>query len=76
MEKLTLSIEAEIIERAKRFAARNGTSVSRLVSGFLDAISVETRDEEDPPVLRRLRGTLSSADPSEYQSYLSDKYGC
>lgn len=43
-EKLTLTINKEIKERAKRFARRNGISVSKLVEIFLNSVSAE----EDP----------------------------
>lgn len=44
-EKLTLSIEKETKERAKRYARRKGTSVSKMVEAFLASIS---GTEEDP----------------------------
>lgn len=35
MAKLTLSVDEAVVERAKGFAARQGTSVSRLVEPYL-----------------------------------------
>ncbi|MEX0770195.1 MAG: DUF6364 family protein [Balneolaceae bacterium] len=43
-EKLTLTIEKETKERAKRFARRQGTSVSKLVETFLDSVSGTNQD--------------------------------
>ena len=37
--KLTLSIDAEVIDRAKQFAQHNKQSVSSLVENYLDRIS-------------------------------------
>ncbi len=42
--KLTLTINKEIKERAKRYAQRKGISVSKLVEDFLDSVSAR----EDP----------------------------
>ena len=39
MQKLTLSVDARVIERAKRYAKANGTSVSQLVEKMLDIAS-------------------------------------
>jgi predicted HicB family RNase H-like nuclease len=35
MSRLTLSIDHRVIERAKKYAARHGTSVSQLVEEYL-----------------------------------------
>ena len=79
MAKLTLSVDAAIVERAKRYAARHGTSVSRLVRDFLEALSrpagAATKvDGEVPPVLRRLRGSLRGAKVGDYHDHLAGKY--
>ena len=73
MEKLTLSVDGRVVQRAKRYAAAQGTSVSRLVQAFLDAV---TRDSEGapPPVLARLRGSLKGARPGDYHRHLERKY--
>lgn len=73
MEKLTLSVNGGVVERAKRYAAANGTSVSRLVETFLDAV---TRDSagSPPPVLARLRGSLKGARPGDHHRHLERKY--
>lgn len=36
--KLTLSLSKETVEKAKRIAARNGTSVSKMVQDFFEAL--------------------------------------
>ena len=78
MAKLTLSVDAGVVARAKRYAARRGTSVSRLVEKFLALLSgtAGQEDEELPPVLARLRADLegASGDRSEYRKYLERKY--
>lgn len=78
MTKLTLSIDEKVVERAKRYAAARGTSVSRLVETYLDAVARAkgTDDKELPPITRRLYGLLRGAkyDRKDYIDYLVRKY--
>lgn len=78
MAKLTLNVDGVVVARAKRYAARRGTSVSRLVEKLLSLVVRSTaKDDEDlPPVLARLRAELkgSKADPAQYHKYLERKY--
>lgn len=78
MAKLTLNVDATVVTRAKRYAARQGTSVSRLVEKILSLVVRTTaKDDEDlPPVLARLRAELkdSKTDPADYRRYLERKY--
>lgn len=74
VSKLTLSVDEEVVERAKRYARRRGTSVSRLVEGYLKCI---TRPEEEPeraPVLRSIRGLLRKGTLEDYRRHLAEKY--
>jgi hypothetical protein len=74
--KLTLSVDDDVIERAKTFAEGRGTSVSALVERYLDLITREPTLATDgqPPVLARLRGTLAGADVGEHRRHLERKY--
>jgi hypothetical protein len=78
MKKLTLSVDARVVARAKTFAQKRGTSVSRLVERYLDAVSspATPRDAELPPVTRRLLGVLRGAkmDRADHVSHLEHKY--
>lgn len=78
MKKLTLSVDPRIVTRAKHFAQRRGTSVSRLVERYLDAVSspAEAHEADLPPVTRRLLGVLRGprVDRAEYLAYLEQKY--
>lgn len=88
MAKLTLSVDEAVVERAKRFARRRGTSVSALVERYLDALAQPGRgrpEGEDaglpslpplPPVTARLAGLLRGAkvDRESYRRYLDEKY--
>jgi hypothetical protein len=74
MSKLTLSVDERVVARAKQFAARRGTSVSRLVERYLELVSRPPSVPDDAPVLRRLRGSLAGADPESYRRHLTRKY--
>lgn len=89
IEKLTLRLEGELIERAKRTAEERGTSVSKMVAGFFESIE----DPQDPraaeedsgltelgEITRRLRGSIKpedeqAADEEDYRRYLERRYG-
>jgi hypothetical protein len=75
MSKLTLSVDAEVIARAKRLAQERGTSVSALVERYLDRLTAAAPAGEEPPVLARLRGLLRGVDPDEHRRHLERKYG-
>jgi len=78
MTKLTLSIDEKVVERAKRYAAARGTSVSRLVQTYLDAVvRVNGSDDQElPPITRRVYGMLKGTkyDRQDYLDYLERKY--
>jgi hypothetical protein len=72
-KKLTLSVDAAVVERAKRFSRRNDTSVSELVTSFL--ASLEDEGESASPVVTRLRGVLPPTVPrDEYRTHLEEKH--
>lgn len=87
-EKLTLRLEGELIERAKRVARERGTSVSKMVAGFFESIEdqrvLERQDSELGEITRRLRGSIKPTDgqaepgflaEEDYRRHLEHKYG-
>lgn len=86
MAKLTLSVDEAVVERAKEFARRRGTSVSALVERFLDALANPGRSTTGPgtvsplsplpPITARLAGSLRGArvDRETYRRHLDEKY--
>ncbi len=73
-KKLTLSVDEDVIRKAKRYSRRHDTSISRLVTEFLSLLS----DEEgfEAPVVSRLRGVLpSEVSVDEYRDHLVEKHG-
>ncbi len=84
--KLTLSMEPEVVYRAKQYAKKRHISLSRLIQDFLEnSIDNESlKDDLDlniPQEIQKLRGILKGPDVSKKQlrqmkyEYLKDKYG-
>ncbi len=57
-QKLTLSLNNDVIERAKYFAKHTQRSVSEIVESYLDKITKETINKEIPPELSKLFGAV------------------
>ena len=78
MAKLTLSVDETVVERAKRYAAERGTSVSHLVETYLGLLAraAPAPGQDLPPVTRRLWGILKGASyhRDEYRRHLARKY--
>jgi hypothetical protein len=75
MYKLTLSVDEKVVGRAKRYAARHGTSVSRMVERYLGlVVAPKETAEKDPPVLRMLRGAAKGVSHEEFGRHLQRKY--
>lgn len=75
-KKLTLRINARLIEQAKQYAAQNETSVSQLVETFFQELNRQARRPSSTPVLDKLLGILpEEIDVEDYYNYLTDKYG-
>lgn len=73
-QKLTLSVDPTVVEAAKRYAAAHGTSVSRLVEAFLEALSSENVPSQHTPVLARMRGALRDVSIEDHRDHLVEKY--
>ncbi len=71
--KLTLLVEKEIVEHAKRYSEKHGTSLSRLVSQALARLPTDAPALS--PVVSRLVGLLPRTKTSdEHQTYLRKKH--
>jgi hypothetical protein len=76
--KLTLTVDPEVVERAKHFAEQHDTSVSTLVEDYLRRLSGPRADRTGrlPPLVTRLRGLgRPSGGRDEYRRHLEEKYG-
>lgn len=74
-QKLTLSVNPDVVEAAKRYAALHGTSVSQLVEKFLVAVTSENLPSAPTPVLSRLRGSLRDVSVEDHRQHIVKKYG-
>jgi macrodomain Ter protein organizer (MatP/YcbG family) len=77
--KLTLKLEQAVIEKAKVYAKRQKTSLSRLIENYLLNITdTDEAKEKITPLVRSLSGILdlpSDIDHNkEYSDYLANKY--
>jgi hypothetical protein len=71
--KLTLSVEEDVIEKAKSHAAANGTSVSSMFTRFVRSLdTTRKRPRRDAPITRRLTGVLGWPPGRDYREVLTD----
>ncbi len=78
--KLTLTIDASIAKKAKKFAKEKGSSLSEIIESYLKNITKD-KDEIDveiTPTVKSLRGTFKTAANLDYKKdvakCLSKKY--
>jgi hypothetical protein len=74
MSKLTLSVDDRVVSRAKRYARRQGVSVSKMVEDYLATVAAPPSPVADTPVLRTVRGALKQASVGDYRKHLAAKY--
>ena len=75
LRKLTLSIDENVIERARQYSKRHGVSISRLVTNYLAGLGARSKADAISPSVRRLRGILPPDTSVErHKKYLEDKY--
>lgn len=73
MRKLTLSMDDKVIEQAKEIAARNNTSVSTMVSGFIRAITTQQKKRVKLGHLtRQMSGIVKLDEDQDYKELISE----
>ena len=78
--KLTLVLDKEVVEQAKKYAERQGRSLSRLVENYFSVLTKSpARDKEGlPPQVRALSGAIKFPPKWDWrkdrETYLSGKY--
>jgi hypothetical protein len=77
--KLTLKLDQSVIEKAKDYAKKQRTSLSRLIENYLLNITREKEtDSEITPLIRSLSGIIELPDDYDhkqgYKDYLANKY--
>lgn len=76
--KLTLTVEKDVIERAKSYAKSSGRSLSELIEQYLDTLTQENSSRKISPKLKKLIGAVKLPkgfdEKKELQSYLEKKH--
>jgi len=77
--KLTIKLDKNIIEKAKKYARRKNISLSKMIESYLNTITRESKpDIEISPLVKSLSGVISLPDnfdfKTDYTEYMSEKY--
>jgi len=72
--KITLVIEEEIIEKAKKYARENGRSLSGIIENYLKIITQEEEREhrEISPLVKSLKGSFKAPEDFDMEKELTD----
>ena len=78
--KLNLTVKETTAKKAKAYAAKNKTSVSKLVDEYLEKLTNKTPKNDFKSFVEKYAGTLKSrTEPididKERDEYLKEKYG-
>ena len=74
--KLTIRLPRDLVERTKQYAHKQNTTVTKLITEYLQRIPAASAEQEHTPVVRRLSGRLSKkVSVADYKKHLEDKYG-
>lgn len=74
--KLTVRVPRNLLENAKRYAQAHNTTLTQLISAYLERIPNELEPLDQAPVVRQLTGMLSAeASIEDYHKHLEEKYG-
>jgi macrodomain Ter protein organizer (MatP/YcbG family) len=77
--KLTLKLEQKIIERAKDYAKKHNTSLSKLIENYLQSLTKKADETEKiSPLVKSLSGIVDIPKnynhKEEYSDFLLNKY--
>lgn len=74
--KLTLSIEDDVIQQAKKFAKKNDTTVSQM---FTDFVESQKKMQKKLTALNKISGSITTnvaaEDGEDYGDHLNKKHG-
>ena len=74
--KLTIRVPRDVLENAKRYARAHDTTLTRLVTHYLERVSVAQDPLAHAPIVRRLSGSLPpQVSIDDYRQHLQAKYG-
>ena len=77
--KLTLKLDQSVIEKAKNYASKSNTSISKLVEVYLANLVSQEESIEITPRVKRLSGIIQLSEKGDsrsgYRKHLLKKYG-
>ncbi len=68
--KLTLTLDERVINKAKIYARKKGSSLSGIVENYLKAVtknSVQNTDDELSPLVKSLKGSFNAPPDFDYK---------
>ncbi len=72
--KLTLTLEQQLIEKAKEYAAEQGTSLSEIVTNYFSALTAGKKDPKAiSPKITKWRGVMKSEGDMDYKKVLEEE---
>jgi hypothetical protein len=74
MNKLTLSVDAELVEKAKQIARERGTNVSAMFSQYIEMLVRQKQQEQAPslpPITRSAVGVAKLPDGESYKTAIA-----
>jgi hypothetical protein len=74
--KLTLTIEQEIIAKAKEYAKSKNRSLSDIIENYLKSLSKEIENQNQTtltPVVKSLKGSFKTTNEMDYKKELRDR---
>lgn len=75
MSKLTLSVDHELIEKAKEIASERGTNVSAMFSQFIESLADQQEPKKRdalPPLTKRALGIAKVQGNKPYRSLIEE----
>jgi len=76
--ELTLKIEENLVNQAKKFSNKTGIPISQLVADYFALLDLDSikKESELTPLVRSLLGSLrgSKVTEQDYREYLEEKY--
>jgi hypothetical protein len=74
--KLTIRVPRKLLENAKRYAKAHNTTLTALISTYLQHIPAELEPLDQAPVVRQLTGLISTnLSVDDYIKHLEEKCG-
>jgi hypothetical protein len=77
--KLTIKLDKDVITRAKNYAKRRKTSLSKMIESYLDSVTKpESKGIKITPLVKSLSGVITLTEDFDYKKertdYLIKKY--